>query len=1322
MKRGCLLGILKKGMTSYSSPIMLIPRKQGGIPRIVTDFRHLNSRLVVLQPSIPLVRDAIQIIGASGCEVISLIDLRDAYHTLPLSEESKKYCGITPYYGSSTYIYQRLGMGLSVSPAIWQNFIQTVLEEIPDYRKHYLAIMDDIMIHSKISDHMSLIVKLFKALIRNGLKISPKKCQLFKTNLIYMGHRMLIEEGLPKLKPLKTRVEAILKLDPPKTIKDCRSFCGMVNYLSIYLKDLQTKLIPIYYLTRKGIPFVWGKEQEEAFQDIKTALTSPPILVMPNTKGHIILVSDTSKIGCGGALYQEIRLEYRLISYCSKKLPEAVQRYSISELELTGLLANISVFKHILKNVKFTVFCDHSALVYIIHAKKELPTMQLKKLIENLNAYCFVIRFLKGKEMHISDFLSRHPIEDGESPYEIIPIAFQLIEEIMRIEENEQGELYWATDIEKDIVYINSLENAEIVNFFMSIFQDMDEVKTDREKIFCTQLCNTENNLLDKFPIKSYNELANEKIISNPGNTCQNNQFMRQLPDKAYPVANAIRKSPEQDIELQNQSQVVINCPSQMSTEQLNPNANSASEITQESEMPTKSIYLKANSASEINEPVANSIRKSLNHAEYEFQPDNNILIDFGKTEDRENDKHLQCYVAATRSRSKQSDEKVPDIFPLHGEHRKPEHINKPKRKDDGHVITCESVDLPPPPLQSCEPTNLQPIELGSATTQSNKYDPFRIPKEATMNSLQHPVPQIPTLTNPAYAPQNTFVKNVPLDPITQHVDLRMKPKVYESLIKPVPVDVQLQGTLPPYDIDKLWNEYNWEQPEESVLSQRKPLFKHIPDYQIFRAHIPKAAELRKFMKHLKSKVIHDYHLPISVKELRAEYPTSPAFKDIYSYVTNGKIHLFGPAARKFKQQCEDYVVMSGVLFKIRYDSMRKGEPLLVLCVPEKYLPTILHQYHDTILAGHPGIVKLYEKLKRKYYFPGLLTLVHQYVKSCIECESTKPKLNEPKINYPRIPLDYRPMARFSMDVKHMTRSKLGYKYILLCTCESTNWVVAIPIADEQAETIADALFYKVICVYATPKAIICDEAPAFTSTLMQTYFHTLNIQPYYISPMNHGSNRTERYIRTLGDIICKYLTDTGDNWPLFVGPACYAMNTQISLITGYTPYEMIFHTNPPDLMKFDFNPDTMNISVTARQYMELMKQKSQLIQSLVKERKTREANTQYYRDLLKHPDRKTFRVGDLVYLYHGYGSELTAPSKKLQKNWIGPLKIQSILDDTHYYVSDWMGHLAPIVVHVHRLKPFTMFLGDLSKDGLLNIVTRLGELFAKWKDIAGDE
>ena len=272
MRKGCLLGILKKGMSSYSSPIMLIPRKLSGIPRIVTDFRHLNSRLVTLQPSIPLVRDAIQILGASGCEVLSLADLRDAYHTLRLSEKSKKYCGITPYYGSDSYLYQRLGMGLSVSPAIWQNFIQKVLQEIPEHRRNHLAIMDDCLVFSKKKSHLKHLTDLFKAPIRNGLKISPRKCKLFETSLVYMGHQVAIMEGIPHITPVKSRVEAILKLDSPKSPKNCKQFCGMVNYLSMFLKDLQTKLIPIYHLTKKGVPFHWGEMQQKAFDQIKKDL------------------------------------------------------------------------------------------------------------------------------------------------------------------------------------------------------------------------------------------------------------------------------------------------------------------------------------------------------------------------------------------------------------------------------------------------------------------------------------------------------------------------------------------------------------------------------------------------------------------------------------------------------------------------------------------------------------------------------------------------------------------------------------------------------------------------------------------------------------------------------------------------------------------------------------------------------------------------------------------------------------------------------------------------------------------------------------------
>ena len=118
---------------------------------------------------------------------------------------------------------------------------------------------------------------------------------------------------------------------------------------------------------------------------IKKDLTEAPILAMPNTEGHMVLLSDTSKIACGSALYQVQIGRYRLIAYLSKKLPLSAQRYSISELELTGIYVNVTAFKHLLRNSNFTLYCDHSTLVHIMNSKKKTPIPRLKTLIENLS-------------------------------------------------------------------------------------------------------------------------------------------------------------------------------------------------------------------------------------------------------------------------------------------------------------------------------------------------------------------------------------------------------------------------------------------------------------------------------------------------------------------------------------------------------------------------------------------------------------------------------------------------------------------------------------------------------------------------------------------------------------------------------------------------------------------------------------------------------------------------------------------------------------------------------------------------------------------------
>ena len=118
-------------------------------------------------------------LGSSKCEVLLVSHLKDAFHSLRLSENSMKYCGILPYFGSTSYLYQRMPMGLNVSPSIWQSYINAILDCLQS-RKYCEAVMDDLLLlaPSKCS-HIAKLEDLLKALLKNSLKISPKKCQLF---------------------------------------------------------------------------------------------------------------------------------------------------------------------------------------------------------------------------------------------------------------------------------------------------------------------------------------------------------------------------------------------------------------------------------------------------------------------------------------------------------------------------------------------------------------------------------------------------------------------------------------------------------------------------------------------------------------------------------------------------------------------------------------------------------------------------------------------------------------------------------------------------------------------------------------------------------------------------------------------------------------------------------------------------------------------------------------------------------------------------------------------------------------------------------------
>ena len=191
----------------------------------------------------------------------------------------------------------------------------------------------------------------------------------------------------------------------------------MVNFVSIFCPELQGLLKPIYDLTHKGRHFIWGKEQQEAFAEIKSRLQRPPVLHLPNRQGRFQLYSDTSKFVTGSALYQIQNGKPKLIAYASKRMPEAARNYSITELEMCGLAIIIVSFAHLLKKVDFDAVVDHLAIMHIMRSKVEPATTQIKRRLELLSGYSFNLFYIKGKDMVLSDFLSSQK-SDYSNPHE----------------------------------------------------------------------------------------------------------------------------------------------------------------------------------------------------------------------------------------------------------------------------------------------------------------------------------------------------------------------------------------------------------------------------------------------------------------------------------------------------------------------------------------------------------------------------------------------------------------------------------------------------------------------------------------------------------------------------------------------------------------------------------------------------------------------------------------------------------------------------------------------------------------------------------------
>ena len=230
--------------------------------------------------------------------------------------------------------------------------------------------------------------------------------------------------------------------------------------------------------------------------------------------------------------------------------------------------------------------------------------------------------------------------------------------------------------------------------------------------------------------------------------------------------------------------------------------------------------------------------------------------------------------------------------------------------------------------------------------------------------------------------------------------------------------------------------------------------------------------------------MIHGLTLPIQAQDLVKAYQTSTHFLDVYHYITNGKLPSGGKAQVCIWAEALNHVIINNFLFRIdthKDKDQDKGDSFL-LVIQEKYKPIIFHTYHDSLLAGHQRPYRTAMTIRQRYFIHNLMNKVKRYIEACHTCLKMKLKYKKNRPIYGRVPIDYAPMQDLSIDIKHMPITFGGYQYLLVTTCDQTNFTIVTPLRSRDAQSVAEALIYSVIYLFGPPRQIIYDEASEFTS------------------------------------------------------------------------------------------------------------------------------------------------------------------------------------------------------------------------------------------------
>lgn len=390
---------IRESTSEFGAPVLFV-KKKGGTWRMCVDYRSLNDKTIKDKYPLPHIDALLDTLH--GAKVFTSLDAVSGYHQCRVRAEDIHKTAFRTQYGHFEYLV--LPFGLTNAPAHFQRYMNGMFRRAGLLGVTVLVYLDDILVFSrdpgKHAEHVEAVLQVLKD---NGIVLNPEKCHFGVLEVEFLGH-IASGEGI---KPDPRKVAAIKEWKAPTNVTEVKSFVGAVNFHRRHIEHCASIAAPLNKLMRKDTPFEWRREQQEAFDALKNALISAPVLRSPVFGGHFYLYTDASGTGMGGALYQEFEDGNHPIAYWSRCYAPAEKNYMVTDQEMCAAIFAVKAFEHYLKNATVTVLTDHSALTTFLTKKDIKETSRHLRWAEYLAEFDIKFKHVPGKSNVVADALSR---------------------------------------------------------------------------------------------------------------------------------------------------------------------------------------------------------------------------------------------------------------------------------------------------------------------------------------------------------------------------------------------------------------------------------------------------------------------------------------------------------------------------------------------------------------------------------------------------------------------------------------------------------------------------------------------------------------------------------------------------------------------------------------------------------------------------------------------------------------------------------------------------------------------------------------------------